>query len=89
MCNKLIKTKNKLLSHNRVDFTFPEGFVGCLTDRIRTPQTKTQMAKSPILVKLGWFDHLMGGVHHAQYFGPGTTLVGVAAHPNSGFTSKR
>ena len=59
-----------------------------LTDRIRTPQTKTQMAKSPILVKLGWVDQLMGGVHHAQYFCPGTTLVGVAAHPNSGFTSK-
>ena len=51
-------------------------------DRISTPQTNVQMAKSWIFMKLGWVDPIMGGVDHVQYFCPGATLVGVAAHPN-------
>ena len=39
-------------------------------------------------MKLGWVDPFIGVVDHVQYFCPGTTLMGVAAHPNSQFNSK-
>ena len=39
-------------------------------------------SKLRILVKLGWVDQLMGRVHHAKYFWPGTTLILIRAHPN-------
>ena len=51
-------------------------------------QTKAKKAKSRIFMKVGWFDPPMGVIDQPQYFCPGGTLVGVAAHPNSQFTSK-
>ena len=39
-------------------------------------------SKSRILMKLGWVDQLMGGVHHAEYFWSVITLILVRAHPN-------
>ena len=52
-----------------------------LTECIHTGQTYREMAKSPILIKLGWVDQLMGRVDHDQYFWPGPTLMGVASPP--------
>ena len=46
------------------------------------------MAKSRILMTLGWFDILMGGVDHAKYFWTGITLALVGAHPNFEVTKK-
>ena len=45
-----------------------------LPDRVCTPQTKPQMAKSRILMKLWWIDQLMDGVDLLKYFCPGVTL---------------
>ena len=59
-----------------------------LTECPCIPQTKTEKAKSWILVKLGWVDQLIGGVDHTKYFCPRLTLVGVRAHPNSELTNK-
>ena len=56
-------------------------FKNLLTECIHTGQTYREMAKSPILIKLGWVDQLMGRVDHDQYFWPGPTLMGVAGPP--------
>ena len=56
-------------------------FVKKLTDCPPVPQTNVQMAKSPILMKLGWVNPLMGGVDPAQYFRPWATLMGGAGTP--------
>ena len=42
-----------------------------LTECIYTRQTIGEMAKSRNLVILWWFDQLMGGVCHDEYFLPG------------------
>ena len=59
-----------------------------LTESVHTRQTLSEMAKSRILMKLGWVDQLMGRVDHTKYFWPGVTLVLVGAHPNFGVTKK-
>ena len=59
-----------------------------LTECVHTRQTLSEMAKSRILMKLGWVDQLMGRVDHTKYFWPGATLVLVGAHPNFGVTKK-
>ena len=51
-------------------------------------QTKAEKAKSRIFMKVGWFDPPMGGFDLPQYFCPGGTLMGVAAHPNFQVTNK-
>ena len=52
-----------------------------LTEYVHTRQKFGEMAKSRILVKLGWVDQLMGVVDHDQYFWSGATLMGVADPP--------
>ena len=52
-----------------------------LTEYVHTRQKFGEMAKSRILVKLGWVDQLMGVVDHDQYFWSGATLMGVAGPP--------
>ena len=59
-----------------------------LTECVHTRQTLSEMAKSRILMKLGWVDQLMGRVDHTKYFWPGVTLVLVGAHPNFGVTKR-
>ena len=44
-------------------------------------QRKAKKAKSPILMKVGWFDPPMGGIDQPQYFCPGVPPVGGAAPP--------
>ena len=46
-----------------------------LTDCPCVGQTKAKSAKSPIFMKVGWFDPSMGGFAQPQYFCPG-------GHPN-------
>ena len=46
------------------------------------------MGKSQILMTLGQVDQLMGGVDHAKYFWPETTLAHVRAYPNFELTKK-
>ena len=65
-------------------FLFYDFLTGC----VHTRQTLSEMAKSRILMKLGWVDQLMGKVDHTKYFWPGVTLVLVGAHPNFGVTKK-
>ena len=53
-----------------------------LTECVHTRQKLSEMAKSWILMTLGWVDILMGGVHHTKYFWTRITLSLVGAHPN-------
>ena len=59
-----------------------------LTGCVHTRQKLSEMAKSWILMTLGWVDILMGGVDHTKYFWPGVTLILVGAHPNFKVTRK-
>ena len=59
-----------------------------LTEGVHTRQKFGEMAKSWILVKLGWGDQLVGGADHTKYFWPRVTLMVVAAHPNFEVTKK-
>ena len=63
-------------------------FVSLLTECVHTRQELSEMAKSWILMTLGWVDILMGGVHHTKYFWTSITLSLVGAHPNFEVTRK-
>ena len=59
-----------------------------LTGCVHTRQKLSEMAKSWILMKLGWVDILIGGVDHTKYLWTGITLGLVGAHPNFEVTRK-
>ena len=72
---------NLLLSRQRRVIEQGEEGPPFLTEYVHTRQKFGEMAKSRILVKLGWVDQLMGVVDHDQYFWSGATLMGVADPP--------
>ena len=78
----------KILTHILIFFFNLRNEIHLLTECVHTRQTLSEMAKSRILMKLGWVDQLMGRVDHTKYFWPGVTLVLVGAHPNFGVTKK-